>query len=138
MDKLFLACIAVLLSGCLTKVNLNVGESDYRIAIKDSFVGKYERDEILPTRLINPGESLSVHLKQVFIDNYSERIERFFASVLARTVRGEIAIVARLVFDDHQCGYRGDGLDISLVSLRQVIVGPFQESRLVHTLNASR
>lgn len=119
MKKLFLVCVVVILSGCLTKVNLNMGESDYRIAImcKDKskeecdddvvqFVAKYQSDQALPTRIITASESISVHLKTVFIDNYSERAERFFAQLFSTTVRGEIAIVAR-VFELGQ----GENLD---------------------------
>lgn len=101
MKSFVVFCIVSLLAGCATKVNLNMGESDYRVAVKGEgttveFVGKYESDSTLPSRLIKKDESISVHLKQAFIENFSERTEKFFASFGAGKVRGEIAIVARV------------------------------------------
>ena len=82
----------MLLIDCFGKINLNTGESDYRIAMGDELVDKYEDHPSIPKRIIASGDSVSIHLKQVFIANYSERWEKAMASVLTTTVRGEIAL----------------------------------------------
>lgn len=87
---------ASMLIACVSKINLNTGESDYRIAMGDELVAKYSDHPSLPRRIIPSGESVSIHLKQIFISNFSERWEKVAASLLATTVRGEIAIVARV------------------------------------------
>ncbi len=97
----FLVVAGAVSNGCASKVNLNMGESDYRVAVEDEWIAKYQVDETMPHREIPQGDSLSLHLKQVFIHGYSERLEKIAASLLTTTVRGEIAIVAR-VFETGQ------------------------------------
>lgn len=45
---------------------------------------------------ISEGESISVHLKQAFVKDFSERLERFVSKALLTQVRGEIAVLARV------------------------------------------
>ncbi len=83
--------------GC-SSVHLNTGETDYRIA--EESTGNLQIKYAGPTdqtkRLIGPDQSVSVSLLQVFIKDFSERAERFAAAAGFGTVRGEIAVVARV------------------------------------------
>ncbi len=99
IQVLVVTCIAATMGGCYSKINLNTGETDYRTA--EGASGKLEKKYKLPAdaseRFITANdESVAIILKQAFIEDFSERTERFFAGLQSTTVRGEIAIVANV------------------------------------------
>jgi hypothetical protein len=98
MRVVLVAAIALgALCGC-SVVNLNTGETDYRIS--DDSTGelkiKYDGLKGQSTRLIVSDQSVSVSLLQVFIKDFSERAERIVAATGLGTVRGEIAVIGRV------------------------------------------
>lgn len=98
MRSVFLSvAMLVALWGCST-VNLNTGETDYRIAEESdgALQVKYAEPSDAGKKLIVPDQSVSISLLQVFIKDFSERAERFAAAAGFGTVRGEIAVVARV------------------------------------------
>ncbi|TDR16371.1 hypothetical protein [Marinicella litoralis] len=102
MKTIIVFLFSIFILGCSNKVSLNIGESDYRVAKDDqTFIKKYEQDASMESRIIHKDESISVHLKQAFISDYSERFEKTLSYLFTNTVRGEIAIVAR-VFEQGQ------------------------------------
>lgn len=87
------------MSGCVTKVNLDIGETDYRVAVPEdggtTLIKKYETLADEEDRIIRKDESISIYLKQIHIANFSERLEKFLAATWTTTVRGEIAVIVR-------------------------------------------
>lgn len=94
---LILACVH--LFACAgSPVGLNMGESDYKVATAEpgQLNSKYARLPDLPARQLEKGDTVSLHLQQVYIQDFSEAWERGKASVHLGTVRGEIAVLARV------------------------------------------
>lgn len=86
----------LILSAC-SSVSLNMGATDYQVANqKGKLHEKYFKLPDEKTLLINKGDSISLHLQHGFIKDFSERLERFTTKITGSTVRGEIAILAKV------------------------------------------
>jgi hypothetical protein len=82
------------LAACST---LNEGQIDYRRAASDGALqDKYAKPD--NDAVIHKCESISVHLQQVFIKDFSEATDRFLNKITFNQVkvRGEIAIIAKV------------------------------------------
>lgn len=123
-NSFFRTLIIVSTSGCLAPIARNTGATDYAVArdmkgdkcrcddsechcktSKLNFLPKYR--DANSNAVIEKDQSISINLQYAFIEDFSERWERFTSGLQFTKVRGEIAILAN-VYEAN--GSEGQGL----------------------------
>jgi len=88
--------ILLSVTACFSPVSKNIGVTDYAVSQGQGSVLLPKYRDVRSDAVINKGDSILVTLQQGFIENFSERWEKITSKLHLNTVRGEIAVLAKI------------------------------------------